>query len=130
MKLTDNMALYQSPDRPCNPFQAENCGPIGMVKAAQDLIDGETVAFAVCEPTGFDWEIKEIIRMAVPEGLRVVRYLGEGGPMGAGSHTVHGSGSLDTKGEYNDDDLPLLTACVCMAVIRTGMMAIRVKEDI
>jgi len=136
MKLTEDMplhnehALYQFTDRPHNAFQAENCGAVGMVKAAQALIDGKTVVFAICKPDGLDWNIKEIIRMAVPDGLRVVRYLGEGGPMGASSHTVHGSGSVDTKGEFGYDDLPLLTACVCMAVIRSGMMAIRVREDV
>jgi len=130
MKLEDNMALYQFPDRPCTAFQEENCGPIGMVKAAEALMNGLTVAFAICKPTGIDWQVEEIIRMAVPDGLRVVRYLGEGGPLGAGSHTVHGSGSLDNKGFFYEEDLPLLTACVCMAVIRTGMMAIRVREDI
>ena len=130
MKLTDEMALFQFPDRPCNPFQAENCGPFGMVLAAQDLINDATVSFALCKFDDGEWTVKEIIRMAVPEGLRVVRYLGEGGPMGAGSHTVHGSGSVDIVGHYNEGDLPLLTACVCMAVIRTGMMAIRVREDI
>ena len=130
MKMNPNMAYFQFPDRPATAFQAENCGPLGMVLAAQDLIDGDTVCFALCEPDRLGWEIKEIIRMAVPDGLRVVRHLGEGGPMGAGSHTVHGSGSVDTKGEYDYDDLPLLTACVCMAVIRTGHMAIRVKEAV
>jgi hypothetical protein len=130
MKLEDNMALHQFPDRPCPAFQEENCGPIGMVLAAGDLITGSTVAFAICKPGSLEWTVEEIIRMAVPDGLRVVRYLGEGGPIGAGSHTVHGSGSLDTKGEYTLDDLPLITACVCMAVQRTGYMAIRVREDI
>ena len=130
MKLEDNMAYYQFPDRPHAAFQAENCGPLGMAMAAEDLINDATVTFALCKPDGLGWEIEEIIRMAVPAGLRVVRYLGEGGPMGAGSHTVHGSGSIDTKGEYTLDDVPLLTACVCMAVCRTGYMSIRVREDI
>jgi hypothetical protein len=130
MKLTDEMALYQFPDRPYTAFQAENCGPIGMAMAAEDLIRGQKVLFAICKPGSLEWTVEEIIRMAVPDGRRVVRYLGEGGPMGAGSHTVHGSGSIDTKGEYTLDDLPLITACVCMAVQRTGYMAIRVREDI
>jgi hypothetical protein len=141
MKLTEDMplhnehALYQFTDRPCTAFQAENCGPAGMVLAAKALMDGLTVAFAICRfetvtPNGPEWMVKEIIRMAVPDGLRVVRYLGEGGPMGAGSHSVHGSGSLDAPGFFYEEDLPLLTACVCMAVCRTGYMAIRVREDI
>jgi len=130
MKLEDNMALFQFPDRQHNPFQAENCGPIGMVKAAEALGDGKTVVFAICKPENHEWHNTVIIRMPIPNGLRVVRYLGEGGPMGAGSHTVHGSGSIDIKGWYNEDDLPLLTACVCMAVHRTCYMAIRVREDI
>jgi hypothetical protein len=133
MKLTDEMAYWKHPDetrRNLSPFIAENSGPAGMVLTAKALMDGLTVAFAICKPTGIDWQVEEIIRMAVPDGLRVVRYLGEGGPLGAGSHTVHGSGSLDNKGFFYEEDLPLLTACVCMAVIRTGMMAIRVREDI
>ena len=130
MKLTDDMAHYPFPGLPTAAFQPENCGPIGMVLAAQDLIRGLTVVFALCKFDDGEWTVKEIIRMAVPEGLRVVRYMGEGGPMGAGSHAVHGSGSVDTKGEYDYDDVPLLTACVCMAVIRTGHMSVRVKEDI
>jgi len=138
MKLTDEMAYWKHPDetrRDLSPFIAENCGPAGMVLAAKALMEGLPVAFAICRfetvtPNEPEWMVKEIIRMAVPDGLRVVRYLGEGGPMGAGSHTVHGSGSLDNKGFYYEDDLPLLTACVCMAVCRTGYMSIRVREDI
>jgi hypothetical protein len=133
MKLTDEMAYWKHPDetrRNLSPFIAENCGPAGMVLAAQALADGLTVAFAICKPGSLEWTVEEIIRMAVPDGLRVVRYLGEGGPMGVESYTVHGSGSVDAKGEYTLDDLPLLTACVCMAVQRTGYMSIRVREDI
>ena len=130
MKLEDNMALYQFLDRQHHPFQAENCGPAGMVLAAEALMNGLTVAFALCKPNGHEWNIEEIIRMAVPDGLRVVRYLGEGGPLGVGSHTVHGSGSVDTTGFFYEEDLPLLTACVCMAVHKTGFLSIRVREDI
>ena len=133
MKLTENMAYWSHPDETrsnLSPFIEENCGPAGMVLAAKAVMEGLPVAFAICKPDSLGWEIEEIIRMSVPDGLRVVRYLGEGGPMGAGSHTVHGSGSIDTTGFFYEEDLPLLTACVCMAVCRTGYMAIRVREDI
>jgi len=133
MKLAEDMAYHKHDDPACqhlSPFIAENSGPLGMVMAARDLLAGRTVVFALCECDSLGWEIKEIIRMAVPEGLRVVRYWGKGGPMGAGSHTVHGSGSIDNKGEYDYDDVPLLTACVCMAVCRSGVMSTRIKEDV
>jgi hypothetical protein len=98
-------------------------GPLALVNAAEDLLAGKHVAFAICsrepEGTGAAPVVKEIIEMAIPDGRKCVRFCGEkGNPVGVGSCTVYGSGSLDNKGKYEPKDLPLIVAAIACAVAR------------
>lgn len=127
-KLTNEMGYVQT-GRPSNVFQPENCGPEAFSTAAYELIAGQHLTFVRAVFDEGKWGIDQVMRFGIPEGKRVIRWLGVGGdPLGVNSHTVTGSGSLDTEGGYNVTDGAFVTACLCRAMFSEGMV-IRVRED-
>ena len=104
-------------------YAADVHGPLALVNAAEDLLAGKHVAFAICsrgpEGSGDVPKIEELISLAIPKGYRCIRYCGENGnPMGVNSSTVYGSGSVDIRGKYEPKDLPLIVAAIACAVAR------------
>jgi hypothetical protein len=104
-------------------YAADVHGPLALVNAAEDLLAGKHVAFAICsrepEGTGAQPTVKELIELAVPNGRKCVRFCGiNGNPVGVGSFTVHGSGLLSEEAKYTPKDLPLIVAAIACMLAR------------
>jgi hypothetical protein len=97
-------------------------GPGAVVRAVNDIRAGLTVRFAVCtrlDGSGDIPEIKETLVFSGAPGFACLRFCGENdNPMGPGSHTVHGCGTLDNRGDVADLDPLEMVANITQVLAR------------
>lgn len=114
-----------------NMYADDVCGAGAIARAVKDLLGGGRASFAICErePPHVVPLVKEVINWAPMPGRACIRWCGEGGnPDGAGSQTLHGCGSVYTKGNVADLDPLRVCAVMSATLFKRGRWIFRLAE--